>query len=181
MQIVTETDGSSFSVQQVADRANVALQTFYRHFGSKDALLLALLEESIRTNIEPMRAHCLLADDPLEQLHRIITDPLKEGVIGSRSGLAVIREHFRLMGLFPAEVEQAISPYTELVTSTMYRAREAGDIECDDVPADARLIVHLVLSSYHRMRLGAIGGTPAEVAARCWDLCRRALAVDPAR
>jgi threonine dehydrogenase-like Zn-dependent dehydrogenase len=42
-----EQDGlASFTVQDVLSRADVALQTFYRHFSSKDEFLLAVLERT---------------------------------------------------------------------------------------------------------------------------------------
>ena len=37
------TKGSGFTTQDVIQEAGVALQTFYRYFGSKDQLLLALI------------------------------------------------------------------------------------------------------------------------------------------
>ena len=175
--ISMETDGSSFSVQQVADRADVALQTFYRHFGSKDALLLALLEEFLRTSVEPLREKALLSDDPVEQLKILITDAVRVRNEAPGYGLAVVRDHFRLLEQFPMEVERATAHYTNLLISTMNNAQDAGKLKSPDIPSDAVLITNLVLYNYHRIRLGAIKREPSEVADRVWDMCRRALNV----
>ena len=175
--ISMETDGSSFSVQQVADRADVALQTFYRHFGSKDALLLALLEEFLKTNVEALKEQALLSNDPIEQLRIIITNAFETPGETRGYGLAVVREHFRLLEQFPIEVEQASAHYTDLLIFAMNNARNAGKLSSPDIPADAVLITNLVLYNYHRMRLGAIKGDPSEIGRRVWDLCRRALGV----
>src|SRR5271155_3333619 len=49
LELAEEVDSSSFTVQDVLDRADISLQTFYRHFQNKDELLLAVMEEAIST------------------------------------------------------------------------------------------------------------------------------------
>ena len=118
----TESSGASFSIQQVVDKADVALKTFYRHFGSKDALLLAMLEESIAESVGVIGESALQHADPVEQLRVIIIEPImraEEGKAGYE--LSVAREHFRLLELFPDEIERAVAPYVDLVESAIIR------------------------------------------------------------
>src|SRR5579875_339961 len=108
-----ESGTEGFSIQDVVDRAGVALKTFYRHFGSKDALLLAVLEEEIREGVQATKERAMQLEDPLEQLRVIISDQfthvtdLNASVAGLSGSIA--REHFRLLELFPKEMGQAVA------------------------------------------------------------------------
>ena len=60
--------GENFTTQELIKEAGVALQTFYRHFGSKDELLLAVLEENVEQGVDEMEAIAARESDPVEQL-----------------------------------------------------------------------------------------------------------------
>ncbi len=175
-----ESGGGAFSIQQVVTRANVALQTFYRHFGSKDALLLAMLEESVGAGTAAMRRQVADQPDPLAALHRLITQPIATGTAGQGPSMSVIvREHYRLLELFPEEVERSSARYAEVVAGQITRAEMAGLVEPFDVEAQADLIGNLVLSQFHRVRLGSTHVPAATLAERCWRFCLASLSPTP--
>jgi AcrR family transcriptional regulator len=172
----TESSGASFSIQQVVEKADVALKTFYRHFGSKDALLLAMLEESIADSVGVIGESALQHADPVEQLRVIIVEPVMRAEVGKAGyELSVAREHFRLLELFPDEIERAVAPYVDLVESAIIRCVDAGRLRSVDPHQDADLINNLVLSTFHRLCLRALKEPPEVAAAQCWDFCFRAL------
>ncbi|MHB1582963.1 MAG: TetR/AcrR family transcriptional regulator [Acidimicrobiales bacterium] len=167
-----ETGGATFSIQQVVTRAKVALQTFYRHFGSKDALLLAMLEESVGAGTAAMRRQVDAEPDPLVALHRLVTEPIAAGTAGQGASMsAIVREHYRLLELFPEEVARSSARYAAVVAETIRRAGSAGLVEPFDVDAQADLIGDLVLSQFHRVRLAATHVPASELAERCWRFC----------
>ncbi len=172
-----ETGGAAFSVQDVVDRADVALKTFYRHFGTKDALLLALLEEWVLQGMGRLRALVAGQEDPLEQLRVVIMDPIENAAKGESNGyyLAVLREHYRLMESFPAEVEQAIEIYRALVASVIEACVTAGRLPACDAVRAADTVCALLLSTHARIRLGTFGRDPHSEADYCWRFCVRAL------
>src|SRR5207344_2436590 len=47
--VLNRNNGSSLTVQEVADEAGQSLRTLYQYFSSKDDLLLAVFEEAMRT------------------------------------------------------------------------------------------------------------------------------------
>ena len=53
--LLDETGSSSFTVQDVLAHADTSVQTFYRHFSSKDELLLAVLEEIVSASTDAFR------------------------------------------------------------------------------------------------------------------------------
>ena len=73
MELLDETGGLTFTVQDVVDRSKLSLRSFYQTFASKDDLLLALFEEYVATAAawqrEPMAKH----DDPIEQIRVFLT------------------------------------------------------------------------------------------------------------
>ena len=71
---MTNPDGDEVTVQNVADRAGLSLRAFYRHFPSKDELLLAVFEEAIRTNAQHLQQEIAASDDPLERVRIFATE-----------------------------------------------------------------------------------------------------------
>src|SRR5689334_18127804 len=67
------TGDEGFTIQQLVEEAGVALQTFYRHFGGKDELLLALLERSVAAACDDLRAATKHVEDPIECLRQYVT------------------------------------------------------------------------------------------------------------
>ena len=57
-------------MKQVADRAGIAVQTVYRHFGSKDELVLAVLEESLAVGCDYISEVTDAITDPLDRLEQ---------------------------------------------------------------------------------------------------------------
>ena len=51
-----ETGGIDFTVQDIVDRSGLSLRSFYKHFGGKDELLLALFEELLADFAADLRA-----------------------------------------------------------------------------------------------------------------------------
>lgn len=60
--------GDDITVQEVADEAGQSLRTLYQYFESKDDLLLAVFEESMRGYAGILRAAISDLEDPLERL-----------------------------------------------------------------------------------------------------------------
>ena len=67
IELAHEGETTSFTVQEVVDRAEVALQTFYRHFSSKDDLILAVIEEEVTQAASLYQKRALRLDDPVAQ------------------------------------------------------------------------------------------------------------------
>ena len=124
--LVEEGKIRDFTVRQVVDQAGVALQTFYRCFGNKDELLLAMFEESIRGAAD--RVLAFSSDDPVERLRYIVTRPIvtdfderTERVTRWRG-----RERQRLLEYFPDAVEAVYEPYRAAIASTIVAVCDTG-------------------------------------------------------
>ena len=68
--------GENFTTQDLIKEADVALQTFYRHFGGKDQILLAVVGDLIAGHCEALAAQGAGIDDPVERLHFYVIETL---------------------------------------------------------------------------------------------------------
>lgn len=172
-----ETSSFQFTMKQVSVQAGVALQTVYRHFETKDLLVLAILEEEIRFSVGKIEAAVEAIDDPLERVHAVITAPASRRNSKQQTlmGAAIVREHLRLQVDHPADVALVTAPYFVLMEGVLRNAADAGVLHVVDPERDAQIIQHLVMSFYHQFALGVISGDPAQATAYLWDFCRAAL------
>jgi AcrR family transcriptional regulator len=174
--LVEDGDGE-FTVKQVAQQANVALQTFYRHFGSKDELLLAMLEESISAGTQ-----VFIADSaelpPVERLESLVTAPLllPYDETGQRINRWRARERQRLLEVFPDAVEAVFEPYRTALVDAIVAVCASGDAECEDPELAGTVVMHLVQTMTHAVHGGGLRASPDAVAAQIWELCWSGLA-----
>lgn len=172
-----ETSSFQFTMKQVSVEAGVALQTVYRHFETKDLLVLAILEEEIRFSVAKIDVAIEEISDPLEKVHAVIVGPVSGRSSKNQTlmGAAIVREHLRLQVDHPADVALATAPYFVLMERILRGAADAGVLQIVDAQRDAQIVQTLVMSFYHQFALGVVAGDPAQVADYLWEFCRAAL------
>lgn len=170
-----------FTTQELVKEAGVALQTFYRHFGSKDALLLAVIEESISEQMARAEELARYLPDPVARLRFYITSLLQtlgdpEGAAGARQ---ITAEHWRLYQEFPNEITDAARPFVDLLRRELLAAEEAGLVTPNDPEQDAWLMVELVRSVFHHYAFAKVDRPPEQIAEHVWSFCFRAVGGRP--
>jgi AcrR family transcriptional regulator len=144
--------GEGFTTHDLVKEADVALQTFYRHFGGKDQLLLALVAELISAHCESLEAQAAPLDDPVERLHFYITKTLAtvvadpDGVSGARF---MTSQHWRLHQLLPEELAEANKPFADLIQRELEAGTASGSLASADPERDAWIINKLVMTVFH--------------------------------
>ena len=181
IQLATDSGGMSFTVQELVDRAGVALQTFYRHFGSKDALMLAVVEESVRAERARMEQKAAEAGDPLDRLRIIIMASFRTAnrAVDGSLGSTLVREIRRLREDYPDELATLIAPYVRLLEEAIVDADRAGLINAEDPARDAELINELVSGAFTQAATGWRGQTRLDNEDYIWRFCLRALGAEP--
>ena len=179
--LVLDGDGQ-FTVKQLADRAGVALQTFYRHFGSKDELVLAVLEENVAQGVREMEAVAAGTTDPVEQLRDLIQAPIRMSTSPEafRRLRFHARERQRLSERYPVDVEAVFAPYRELIERHIREVDRAGRYIANDAAHDADVVMRLVAVYAHAVGTGALPWSVEECATVLWEFCRAALWRTPA-
>ena len=172
--------GESFTTQDLIKEAGVALQTFYRYFGSKDELLLAVIEEMIAESSAQWKAQAQDIDDPVERLHLYVTWALATLYTADAdvpNARFIASEHWRLSSLFPDLVTEATKTVTDLIAEEITAANAQGSLHSPDSERDAWFVTQFIMSVFHqqafaatrdpdmpadlwRLVLGALGGMP---------------------
>ena len=168
--------GENFTTQDLIKEADVALQTFYRHFGSKDQLLLAVIADLIREHCEALAARAAALDDPVERLHLYVTETLA-GLVRNRSsgaGRFMTSQHWRLHQLAPEALADANRPFADLVQRELEEAQATGRLAPHDPERDAWIINKLVMAVFHHYAF-ADDDAAGTVAEDVWQFCYAAV------
>lgn len=166
------TNGDKFTTQELVKEAGVALQTFYRHFGGKDQLLLAVVEEVVAEACIEFEAAAAGLDDPVERLHCYVTTALRGVLAEDMSGPQFMTaEHWRLHQLFPDEMARANQPFADLVERDLRDAAAKGLLHPTDPKQDAWFVMKLVMAVFHHHAFAA-GPTPKDdIGEQVWKFC----------
>ncbi|HSO96318.1 MAG TPA: TetR/AcrR family transcriptional regulator [Acidimicrobiia bacterium] len=171
--LANETGSAAFTVAQVAARAGVSLKVFYRCFAGKDDLLVALLEEDSRLGASILRDRVDQQGDRdgpgriqayVTGVFELLTLP---GALGY-AGL-LVREERRLAESRPEDLQRALAPMIDLLTTEIEAAAASGAASSADPTRDARAVFALLLDGIHEVARG--GAQPLEVAAFLWRFC----------
>lgn len=179
-QRLIEVKGSAFTTQELSKEAGIALQTFYRHFPSKDHLLLAVLEDVIADRMAEMAAAASELPDPVARLRFYILAALRSLRTddGGTARQFITAEHWRLYQIFPEEMAQVNGPFAALVEKELRAAAESGLLRPNDPSADAWLAVNLVMSVYHHFAYAPRENIEA-VTEQLWTFCSTAFGGRP--
>jgi AcrR family transcriptional regulator len=177
--LIAETGSTSFTVQDIARRANVSLSTVYASFAGKDELLLAVLEEAIRVATDHLRTQLDACHDPVERLRTAIVGPLLYAAGSDRAAdvRALSRERDRLGDLFPAEAQAATDQLVDVLRSELAQAASAGVITPVDPVRDATAIYNLWTTQLRDLRRTARFDEVDAAADYLWELSGRFLAI----
>ena len=147
-QLLERSNGDRFTVQDVADEAGQSLRTLYQYFESKDDLLLAVFEESMRTYARMISEAVVELSDPLERLAGALLASVRmreRSAAGVGRGLARLR--LELSEAEPGLVARSQLPVTSLLRDLVVDAAEAGAVRTPD-PEAATFMVLALKSAY---------------------------------
>jgi AcrR family transcriptional regulator len=173
--------GDNFTTQELVKEAGVALQTFYRYFGGKDQLLLAVIEDLIAESTVRYAELARDLPDPVARLRLYIvsavtaSDQEDDAKFGARF---VTSEHWRLHQLFPDELSEATRPFRDLVAGEIRAAVDAGLLHPADPTRDAWLIEQLVMAVFHHFAYATV--KDEGIGEALWQFCLAALGGVPA-
>jgi AcrR family transcriptional regulator len=134
-ELVHETGRIDFTVHEVVERSKMSLRSFYQHFASKDELLLALFEETVRDTTSRLRTYVDKFSDPVDRLRAFVV-----GLYGTAerdddpASRALTIFHLQLADSHPAELARALAPQLDLLTEIVEAGIKTGQFRRDIEP-----------------------------------------------
>jgi AcrR family transcriptional regulator len=185
LELMNETEGSDFTVQEVVQRSGQSLRSFYQYFNGKQELLLALFEESVATTAEVVTNLIGEEDAPIDRLHRFVIEyyrlcrparPKK----GSKTqpGSAMIAFAQQLLTAHPEEAARAFVPLVDVFEQTLDAAVAAGSLRPDlNGRRVAGVILETIMFNVFSRTIGGLRGrTEVNPAEELWDLILHGIA-----
>lgn len=182
-EVVARDGVDGLTLRAVLSETGLSRRAFYERFESKDDLLVAVFEETLRSAAETYRRQMDAKglEAPLDRLRflveEMITVATREAA-DSDGGLptAMSREHLRLAESRPDELRQALAPTTDLMAELIGDAMKSGAVRSGDSHELAVMVHTLVSSMIHSALFGGSSRPDAaHTAEAVWDFCRRAL------
>jgi AcrR family transcriptional regulator len=169
--------GENFTTQDLIKEGDVALQTLYRHFGSKDQVLIAVLGDLITGHCDALAAKAADLDGPVERLRYYVVETLTLLVAdpGSTAARFMTSQHWRLHQLFPDELAAATKPFADLVQQELEDGLASGVLAPRSPERDAWMINRLVMSVFHHYAFATDVGGAGTIADDTWQFCLAAV------
>lgn len=146
-ELLRTTGKSDFTVQEVVDRSGMSLRSFYHHFATKDDLLLALIEESVRHYSATMRPLIDGTEGAVEKLELLINTSFRDRYSDDPAARGMVLFHWHLAESRTAEFVATLAPQVEIITGILEEGVATGVFRDDiPVPVQATLVSHTLLS-----------------------------------
>jgi AcrR family transcriptional regulator len=145
-QLVLQSGGEDFTIQQVAAEAGCTLRSFYQHFPGKDDLLIALIEESQIVMARLLVLHAERFAAPLERLGSSLYWAFDERLHTARAYNAALMRFVQRVSLTsPGPVDAARRPVLMVFAGLIEEAVRDGALEDRDPErsAFALMAVHI--------------------------------------
>jgi AcrR family transcriptional regulator len=179
VELIDERGGLDFTLQDVVDRSEQSLRSFYQFFGGKDQLLLAVAEEAMREVTHNLREVAMAGDDPLDRLRIAVVTlyewcerkPLGHPPSPHRSIRSMGEFLFDLLGTDAARATGTIAPLFDLMLELVADAREASEIRADHLSRSAALVLQTVMFNAFATPIEGDEAAHRELAEEMWQFC----------
>ncbi len=148
--LIRESGALEPRVSEIVRRAGLSNQAFYRHFRSKDELLLAVLDEGV-TILEGYLEHRMASLSSPDERVRAWMEGMLEQVLDPTAAAATrpfALSRARLADLFPGEVQESEQRLTAMLRDALHEA--SGVLRSADPQRDAETLYDLAMGWMQR-------------------------------
>jgi AcrR family transcriptional regulator len=179
--LMDENGTTDFAILDVVSRAKQSLRSFYQCFESKDELLLALFEETIRQAVDELRTAVDAEGEPLTRLRAFVIslhdqcDPdfsLRRPDMHNRRPISEFS--LQLARSHPEQVQAMFAPISQLLAELINAAKRPDLVDWPDTRTATALVLRAVIYSWFEDRLSRSAGLRIS-AEDSWRFCLHAL------
>ena len=147
------TEGSTIDpkVSHIVRRAGLSNKAFYRHFRSKDELLIAILEAGLRVQHERVQGRMQVGTNAFERIGNWIREILAQA-IDPKSAAAtrpLVVHQARLFENLGDELWSMVDRLKGLLRDAIVEGVASGELASDSPEADTEAIYHLTVGWMH--------------------------------
>jgi AcrR family transcriptional regulator len=171
--------GESVSVTEILRAASLSTRAFYRHFDSKDALLLAMFRQESAAMLSRLDAIATSAANPTDALRGWIDEFLRIASAPRRRQRAVVlssEEVTRAKGYLAARQDMQAEQESS-IAAVLARGREDGSFPWTEPASDARSVRAAIGQAFDDQMRGVAGIPADEAATQVVDFAFRAVGV----
>jgi len=134
-------------VGDIVREAGLSNQAFYRHFPSKQALLVAVLDEGVRILASYLGHRMQSAARPSDRVCEWLRGLLEQALspAAARATRPFVLARVRLAESHPQEVAESERQLTALVREALRAAQACGELPAADPEGDAETLYHLAM------------------------------------
>jgi TetR/AcrR family transcriptional regulator, regulator of autoinduction and epiphytic fitness len=154
--VLTERGYSGTSLDEIAERLDVAKATIYHYFDSKDALISACVKQPSLEAMARLEAAAASHEDPAKRLEAIVRENLILIVIDCREISGVVMRPFELPEPLRSEYRALRAKHDRLFRETIQAGVDSGMFDPSD-PVAAR---HCMYGAMNHAAIW-VNGTPA--------------------
>lgn len=133
-------------VADIVRRAGLSNKAFYRHFRSKDELLLAILEEGLKVTHEKLKSR-MEGSAPLDRIRSWMREILVQALDPEMATTTrpLVLHQARLIESLGDELWGAVDQLKQLLREAIAEAAASGDLAGAEPETDAEAIYHLTV------------------------------------
>ena len=142
LDVLRERGAAGLTVAEVLARAGRSTRAFYRHFESKDELLLAIFERDAQASVTGLRDHIAAAGTPREAFAAWVDATLRLAYDEPRARRTRVlaAEGKRLQAEHPSEFGAILDAQLQPLVETLQRGRADGTFPRTDPQRDAATV-----------------------------------------
>jgi AcrR family transcriptional regulator len=163
-------------VRDILDEAGLSSPAFYRHFPSKDALMLVIFDDGLRRQAEYLAHRMDAAPDARARVRAWIEGVIAQAVDPEAASRTrpFVANIGRLADQFPAERARAEAVLLQQLQDALVAAAAAGALELEDPHRDARAVYDVTFAYMEERILTRTTPTRADID-HLVAFCERAL------
>ncbi|WP_119729935.1 TetR/AcrR family transcriptional regulator [Thermomonospora amylolytica] len=179
---LADTDGATASITDILATAGLSTRAFYRHFQSKDGLLLTMFREDADRVMQELRAMIAAAPTPAEALRALMHGMLRLTADPSRRRRVLVltsQEAQRARG-YAAERARFLAVQDSVIAGILRAGLADGSFPRAEPESDSRFIRAALGHAFEAQMQQTTPLRPEEAADQVTDFALRALGARPA-
>lgn len=151
-------------VSDIVRRAGLSNKAFYRHFRSKDELLLAILDDGLRSLLQAIEARMARARSPVDRVRAWITVVQERALLPEVADATrqLVIHRARLIDSLGEPVRETEAQLKAPLVDALAEARESGALPACDPEGDADVVYHLAMGWMQEKLIERVTPTAAD-------------------